>query len=225
MSPGRPKFQVRPLYVRERWSESLSLSRLSAKRHALMLLAAIDVKKFGTKPAARTLHPPGATRTEVNAMISRIVTVAALAAGTLLCVAAQAQTGTYGQTPVTPGVSAQTGTTGSVGTSTMPRGSSTSTTTGVSGGASTNNMGAGAQGNMNTNVNTQGNVKAQGNMNAQTGAQGSMQGGSMQGNAQAGGRYQAQARGTRMTDAAERQITECLNGAAAQQKPFDSCRR
>jgi hypothetical protein len=168
-------------------------------------------------------------------MISRIVTVAALMAGTaLLCVSAQAQTGAYGQTTVTPGGSAS----GSVGTTgTVPRGTvpSTSTSVGTSGGASTSTMPAqgnvGAQGNMNANTgprgaNVQGNTGAQGQMQGNTMQGGSMQGGSMQGGMQGGANYQAQApRGRRMTDAAERQITECLNSAAGQQRPLNSCQR
>jgi hypothetical protein len=64
----------------------------------------------------------------------------------------------------------------------------------------------------------QGNMGAQDRMGAQgMGAQGGMHGGA---------NYQAQApRSGRMTDAAERRITECLNNAAAQHQGFDSCRR
>ena len=169
-------------------------------------------------------------------MISRIVTMAALMAGTaLLAVSAHAQTGGYGQTTVAPG-----GAGASVGTtSTMPRGGAPTTATGAAG-ASTSGPGMGAQGTVNTrsNVNPPGTVGAQGNMGAQGTTQGgtmqqggttqggTMQGGTMQGGSMQGGaKYQAQARSGVRGDAAERQITECLNNAAAQQQPLNSCRR
>jgi hypothetical protein len=124
-------------------------------------------------------------------MISRLVTVAALVAGTALLYApAQAQTGTTGQDTIQRGGASPSGSPGT--TTNVPRGTmGTQDTTGA-----------------------QGTMKKQGAMGGQ---QGGMQGGMHD-------RQQAAGSGMR-GDAAERQMTECLNNAAAQQRPLSTCQR
>jgi hypothetical protein len=140
-------------------------------------------------------------------MISRFATAAALAMGTaLFCLPTQAQTGTSSPGTSSPGTSSQStidsggASSGSVGAGNAPgtySPSPTPTMGGTAGTTSSNSMGA------------QGNAY---------------------GSAGGGMGYQAQATTTgsgRMHrgDAAERQITECLNNAAAQHQSLDSCRR
>jgi hypothetical protein len=132
-------------------------------------------------------------------MISRITTMAAL----LACAAAwavpvQAQTGVTAQGAVNSGVASPTGSVGT--TSNTPRtiSSSTSATMAPKAGGIINSPGT-------TDMPAQANAKA---------------GSGVKQMAQAGPRS-GRARG----DMAERQMTECLNNAAAQQKSFDSCRR
>jgi hypothetical protein len=123
-------------------------------------------------------------------MISRLATVAALAAGTALLFAmpAGAQTGTTGQETIQRGGASPSGSPGT--TTRTPR----DTTTMGQGGAATTGMGT--------------------------------QGG-MQGTAGSMDRQQAAGQGGRMKggEAAERQMTECLNMAAAQQRPLSTCQQ
>jgi hypothetical protein len=131
-------------------------------------------------------------------MISRIATMAALMA----CAAAwalptQAQTGVTAQGAVNSGAASPTGSVGTTSNTPRNNSSSTSTTMGPTGGGTTS---AGT-----TDMPRQASVKA---------------GSGVKHMAQAGPRS-GRARG----DMAERQITECLNNAAAQHTSFDSCRR
>jgi len=139
-------------------------------------------------------------------MISRIVMMTALMAGSaLLCLPAQAQTGTSAQsTGGSP--------TGSVGTtSNTPRdnSSSTSTTMGPMGGGTTNSPGMSSQ-------STTGAGSARATANANSGMHHAPR------QAQAQPRQSGAMRGSNM---AERQVTECLNNAAAQNQPLDGCKR
>lgn len=118
-------------------------------------------------------------------MISRLATVAALAAGTALLFAmpAGAQTGTTGQETIQRGGASPSGSPGT--TTRTPRDSTMG-----GGGAATTGMGT-------------------------------------QGGAQGMDRQQAAGQGGRMKggEAAERQMTECLNMAAAQQRPLGTCQQ
>lgn len=131
-------------------------------------------------------------------MILRIVTSMALLAGTaLVCLPAQAQTGTTAQSTVNSGGASPTGSVGTTSNTPRDNSSSSSTTMGQSGGGTTNSPG------MSGHTTTTGKTAH-------------------------GSRYQAQARSTagmRGGNTAERQITDCLNNAAAQNQPLDSCKR
>ena len=135
-------------------------------------------------------------------MISRIVVAAVLAAGTLaLTGPTYAQTGVSGQAAVNSGAGSQNGSVGTTSNTPRNNSSSTSTTMGPMGGGSTNSPGMGGNGAM----------SAQASMNGQGATGMHMQGG-------------MDRQGMR-GDAAERRMTECLNGAAAQHRPLDGCRR
>jgi len=151
-------------------------------------------------------------------MISRIATVAALLAGAALWTApVQAQTGTSAQGAVNSGGASATGSVGTTSNTPRNNSSSSSTTMGPSGGGMTNSPGPSDP------MNRQGTVGAQGNTNASSNMDGT--------NLNAGGRVSAQAQAgprqgrTMRGDRGERQMTECLNNAAAQRTSFDSCRR
>jgi len=147
-------------------------------------------------------------------MISRIATVAALMAGAALWVLpVQAQTGTSAQGAVNSGGASATGSVGTTSNTPRNNSSATSTTMGPTGGGTTNSPGPS-------------DTMNRGNMGAPTDATGGTQ-------VNASGRMNAQAhaspRSTRVRadrgDRGERQVTECLNNAAAQRTSFDSCRR
>jgi hypothetical protein len=139
-------------------------------------------------------------------MIARIVTAAVLTAGVAAFFSPSfAQTATGSPS-------------GSVGTTSGAAPMSGSVTTGTSG-----SMGSG--GTMAPAA-----TGTSGSMSGSMGATSSTPNSSMQGNMKGSGQYnvnqaQGQRRGMRGGDAAERQMTECLNNAAAQRGSFDSCKR
>lgn len=141
-------------------------------------------------------------------MITRILTTAALVVGAaLLCLPVQAQTGTSAQSTINSGGASPTGSVGTTSNTPRNNGSSTSTTIRPMGGASTNSPSTSSQ-------------------NEAMGAHGAMQGGNATMNHSGGMNYQAQApSGRKRGDAAERQMTECLNNAASQHQALTSCRR
>jgi len=167
-------------------------------------------------------------------MIQRIVTAAVLSAGVAVFFSpsfAQTATGTTG------GVSTGTGSSSTIGTTTSPAPQGGSMTTSPSGSMSSSGTMSGSQsGSMTT---TQGGAGVSGSQSGTMGTNtmgtntmGATGGANtrMPTGAQANAQYnvnQAQGprRAGRVNDAAERQITECLNNAAAQRQTFDSCRR
>jgi hypothetical protein len=161
-------------------------------------------------------------------MISRFVTVAALATGAaLFCLPAQAQTGMSSPGTSSPGTSSQStinpgGTSsGSVGTGTAPGTYNPPPT------PTAPTMGGTAGTTSSTGMNNQGTMSGQSGSMATQGSMGAQ--GNTYGSAGSGMGYQAQATPgpgrMRRGNAAERQMTECLNNAAAQHQPLDSCRR
>jgi hypothetical protein len=129
-------------------------------------------------------------------MISRLVTMTALAAGTLLlCLPAGAQTGTTAQGTVGAGGASPSGSVGTTSRTPRDNASPISTTMGPMGGGTTNSP-------------TMGTSPTMGQQPAP-----------------APGPAQAQAPRRLRGEAGERQMTECLNNAAAQRQSFDVCRR
>lgn len=174
-------------------------------------------------------------------MISRLVTTAALLAGTaLFCLPAQAQTGTSAQSTVDSGGASPTGSIGTTSNTPRDNSSSTSTTMGPTGGGTTNSPGMSSQSTLGTDSTGSGTMSGTtgtgttGTMSSTSGAD-SMGTGNMGMGTQADGtmhhrrhdQAQAQSRSHRMRSGnmAERQMTDCLNNAAAQHQPLDSCQR
>jgi hypothetical protein len=156
--------------------------------------------------------------------MKRFVSVAALVTGAaLFCLPAQAQTGTSSQSTINSGAGAS----GNVGTTgTMPRstGSSTGATMGGTAGT-TNSTGMSSQGG--TMSGHSGTMSGSSSTGSQSGTMGAQS--TARGSAAGGMGYQAQATGgshrMHRGDAAERQMTQCLNNAAAQHQPLSSCQR
>jgi len=144
-------------------------------------------------------------------MISRIVSMTALMAGTaLLCLPVQAQTGTSAQSTVNSGGASPTGSVGTTSNTPRDNSSSSSTTMGPMGGGTTNSPGMSSQSTMGA---------------GSTGAPASADSGMHH-----APRYQAQAQPHRSAamrggNMAERQMTDCLNNAAARNQPLGSCKR
>jgi len=137
-------------------------------------------------------------------MMRAVTTVTLLAGAALLCLPAQAQTGTSATTTINSGGASPTGSVGTTSNTPRNNSSSTSTTMGPMGGGTTNSPGMSSQ-------------------SGSMGAQGYMQDSHMN-----SGRmnYQAQAGSGHMRgDAGERQMTECLNSAASQHQPLSTCHR
>jgi hypothetical protein len=177
-------------------------------------------------------------------MISRLVTTAALLAGTaLFCLPAQAQTGTSAQSTVDSGGASPTGSVGTTSNTPRDNSSPTSTTMGPTGGGTTNSPGMSSQNTMGTGATGTGTTSSTGGSDSM-GTTGTMSGTSDMGTGSMGtgsmgtqadgtmhhrrhDQAQAQPRSHRMRSGnmAERQMTDCLNNAAAQQQPLDSCQR
>jgi len=131
----------------------------------------------------------------------------ALMAGTaLLCLPVQAQTGTSAQGTVNSGGASPTGSVGTTSNTPRDNSSSTSNAMGPMGGGTTNSPGTSTKSTM-------------GAGNASSGIHHAPR---YQAQAQAQPRRSAAMRGG---DMAERQTTNCLNTAAAQNQPLDSCKR
>jgi hypothetical protein len=132
-------------------------------------------------------------------MISRLALAIALAASTVaLHGMAQAQTGVTAQGAVNSGGASPTGSIGTTSNTPRDNSSSTSTTMGPMGGGTTNSPGVSSP---------QPAPKTQATQTAQI---------------TRGSKAMHRAKGS---DMAERQMTECLNNAAAQHTSMDSCKR
>jgi hypothetical protein len=145
-------------------------------------------------------------------MISRTLTAAALMTGAaLLSLPAAAQTGTSAQSTISSGGASPSGSVGTTSNTPRNNSSSTSKTMGPMGGGTTNSPGMAEP---TTMAGPRGAMSAQGNTQS-----------APRGNMSAGADMNYQAQAPRRGAAAERQMTECLNNAAAQRQSFDTCRR
>jgi hypothetical protein len=152
-------------------------------------------------------------------MISRIVTMATLMAGTaLLCLPVQAQTGTSAQSTINSGGASPTGSVGTTSNTPRDNSSSSSTTMGQMGGGTTNSPGPGSQSTM--GAGTAGRADAP--VSPVRPDPGMHTAPKYQAQAHARAHQSPRMRGGNM---AERQVTDCLNTAAAQNQPLDSCKR